>query len=267
MVLVAAGSAQAHVARSARTGGATVAVPSVKAFKCGTGETTRCPRSSILRLSGEHLDGTARVIFLGRKGTRDNRRARPQAASPHRVLVKVPSSAHSGRLRVVTGDESATSPRLRVLPKPAAPPLVPASGPLAGAFPVHGAHDFGTKVNRFGGGRNHQGQDVLAACGLPIVAALAGTVTLTKFQSRAGNYVVIKADNGTSQVYMHLRKPAIVKRGAQVAAGQQLGRVGQTGDASACHLHFELWTAPGWYEGGAPVDPLPLLKALDAAAT
>jgi murein DD-endopeptidase MepM/ murein hydrolase activator NlpD len=42
-----------------------------------------------------------------------------------------------------------------------------------------------------------------------------------------------------------------------------IGYVGDTGDASECHLHFELWDAPGWYEGGRPVDPLALLKRWD----
>ena len=46
--------------------------------------------------------------------------------------------------------------------------------------------------------------------------------------------------------------------------GQQIGVVGQTGDASACHLHFEIWGAPGWYEGGSPFDPLADLEKWDA---
>jgi murein DD-endopeptidase MepM/ murein hydrolase activator NlpD len=40
--------------------------------------------------------------------------------------------------------------------------------------------------------------------------------------------------------------------------------VGRTGDATACHLHFEEWTAPGWYTGGSPFDPLADLRAWDA---
>jgi murein DD-endopeptidase MepM/ murein hydrolase activator NlpD len=40
--------------------------------------------------------------------------------------------------------------------------------------------------------------------------------------------------------------------------------VGETGRASGCHLHFELWTAPGWYKGGRAVDPLPTLRRWDS---
>ena len=47
------------------------------------------------------------------------------------------------------------------------------------------------------------------------------------------------------------------------ASGQLIGYVGDSGDAQGCHLHFEMWSAPGWYDGGAPVDPLPSLQSWD----
>ena len=63
---------------------------------------------------------------------------------------------------------------------------------------------------------------------------------------------------------MHLRAPSPLKKGAPVRTGQPIGFVGQTGDATACHLHFEEWSAPGWYTGGRPFDPLADLQAWDA---
>jgi murein DD-endopeptidase MepM/ murein hydrolase activator NlpD len=57
-----------------------------------------------------------------------------------------------------------------------------------------------------------------------------------------------------------------VKRFARVAAGQRVGAVGDSGNASGCHRHFEIWTAPGWYEGGEPYDPRPSLDRWAAAS-
>jgi len=65
---------------------------------------------------------------------------------------------------------------------------------------------------------------------------------------------------------MHLRQPALVVTGETVYTGQQIGEVGDTGDAVGCHLHFEEWTQPGWYKGGHPYDPLPDLKRWDVPA-
>jgi murein DD-endopeptidase MepM/ murein hydrolase activator NlpD len=129
-------------------------------------------------------------------------------------------------------------------------------------FPILGPVRFGTGVAGFGGGRGHQGEDTFAACGTPLVAAHGGTVKYAGYHARAGNYVVIDGEGvGTDYVYMHLRDVALVRTGDRVRNGQPLGFVGQTGAASGCHLHFELWTAPGWYSGGKPIDPLPTLRA------
>ena len=69
---------------------------------------------------------------------------------------------------------------------------------------------------------------------------------------------------GTDAVYMHLIAPSWAPVGTGVTAGQQIGKVGDTGDAVGCHLHFERWTAPGWFSGGAPYDPLPELLYWDS---
>lgn len=135
-------------------------------------------------------------------------------------------------------------------------------------FPVQGTHDYGTGSGaRFGAGRSghsHQGQDVFAACGTPLVAARGGVVKIQRFQGNAGNYLVIdRAGADVDHMYAHLRDAALVQKGARVRTGQLIGYVGDTGDAHGCHLHFEEWGAPGWYTGGKPFDPLPDLKAWD----
>ena len=252
-------------AHSPAAGGASFEEPDVSALKCGTGAASSCPRGFVLRLSGEGLSRTRAVKFLGKRGRRDDRIARPIEKSPHRVLVSVPRSARTGRVRVVTATAAATGPRLRILSARKAPTAAATPGADGGVFPVQGPHDYGTAVNRFGGGRNHKGQDVFAKCGTPLVAALSGVVAFRQFQDRAGNYVVIQADDGTGQAYMHLAAPSTVAKGQRVTAGQPIGEVGDTGRADGCHLHFELWTAPGWYEGGSPVDPLPALRRWDTA--
>jgi murein DD-endopeptidase MepM/ murein hydrolase activator NlpD len=136
------------------------------------------------------------------------------------------------------------------------------------AFPVLGAHDYGSAGARFGAGRSghtHQGQDVMASCGLPLIAARGGRVQYSGYQSAAGNYVVIDG-KGTAFdfMYAHLAEPSPLNTGDPVRTGQPIGIVGDTGNASACHLHFEIWTSPGWYEGGSPVDPLSYLQRWDA---
>ena len=135
-------------------------------------------------------------------------------------------------------------------------------------FPILGPHDYGGPEGRFGASRSghtHQGQDVMAACGTPLVAARGGRVQYSGYEGAAGNYIVIDG-MGTpyDTAYMHLAEPSPLKTGEPVRTGQPIGIVGDTGDATACHLHFELWTGPGWYEGGSPIDPLPYLKKWDA---
>jgi murein DD-endopeptidase MepM/ murein hydrolase activator NlpD len=136
------------------------------------------------------------------------------------------------------------------------------------AFPVAGPHNYGTSINRYGAARSghtHQGQDVMAGCGVRLVAAHAGRVSTVDSGGGAGNYLVIQSTDRADMVYMHMRSTALVREGQTVTAGQLVGYVGQTGDATACHLHFELWTAH-WWDGGHSFDPLPRLKQWDAAS-
>jgi murein DD-endopeptidase MepM/ murein hydrolase activator NlpD len=135
-------------------------------------------------------------------------------------------------------------------------------------FPVRGGHDFGGAGADFGSGRaghSHQGQDVMAKCGTRMVAARGGRIKFKQYHAAAGHYIVIDGD-GTEvdYVYMHLDQPSPFSEGDRVYTGQTIGAVGDSGNAQGCHLHFELWSAPGWYDGGKPFDPLPSLQAWDS---
>jgi murein DD-endopeptidase MepM/ murein hydrolase activator NlpD len=75
----------------------------------------------------------------------------------------------------------------------------------------------------------------------------------------AGRHLVLRA-GGAEHVYMHLQDVEVAE-GDRVQAGERLGTVGATGNATTCHLHFEAWRAPGWHRGPAR-DPEPMLRAL-----
>ena len=135
------------------------------------------------------------------------------------------------------------------------------------AFPILGAHEFDLGAGRFGApraGHTHQGQDTMAACGTPLVAARGGTVQYAGYEAAAGNYIVIDG-KGTPDdfMYAHMAEPSPLQTGETVRTGQPIGVVGDTGDAEGCHLHFEMWGPPGWYQGGSPFDPLPYLEKWD----
>jgi Peptidase family M23 len=118
-------------------------------------------------------------------------------------------------------------------------------------FPIRAAHSYGDGIGASRVGHSHQGQDVFARCGAPLVAARGGRVQWKAYHSAAGYYVVIDGKKtGHDYAYMHLRKPSGLRQGQKVRTGQRIGRVGQSGNATGCHLHMEEWSAPGWYEGG-----------------
>ena len=131
--------------------------------------------------------------------------------------------------------------------------IAPPTGFGAGQyrFPLDVPHSYG---DGFGAGRGHEGQDLFAACGSPILAARGGRVQRVGCHGRAGNYVVVDgAGTGVDTMYAHLlRARRCARRAGRDRAA--IGQVGSSGNASGCHLHFEIWTAPGWYEGG---DPMP----------
>jgi hypothetical protein len=357
---------------------AAVGRPSVDAVTCRTSclglATARA--GSVVRVAGDGVGSASSIVFLGRRGPRDDRVAAARPVGPAAAEATLPAGAHGGPIRVITtdgrrsersdpelevrsgqGDDdldarvatrkafvdaanpvtldvfvgggataevvvdlvrpadgsviahwalpafaggtvqsvdwdgtadgadqpegryvfrvSATTTTIRAAQAAGAAPGGPAA-PVHGSsfvllrsrFPILGPHRYGTGAARFGAGRaghSHQGQDVFADCGTPLVAAHGGTVKYAGFQGAAGNYLVVATGDGPDEVYMHLRDPALVTEDDTVATGQPIGFVGDTGDAVGCHLHFEMW-AGGWQSGGAPEDPMPSLKAWDTTA-
>lgn len=129
-------------------------------------------------------------------------------------------------------------------------------------FPLAAKHGYG---DGFGAGRGHQGQDVFARCGATLRAARGGRVQWNRTHSAAGNYLVIDGKRTKKDfMYAHLLSPSPLPEGERVRTGERIGQVGHTGNASGCHLHFEVWSGPGWYEGGQPLPSVQqLLKAWD----
>ena len=128
------------------------------------------------------------------------------------------------------------------------------------ACPVQGPHyvnnDFGAP--RGGGTRRHAGNDIMAPMGTPIVAPTAGTITLLQSGGNGG-LAIFMAGVGNVEFYFAHESEISVRQGQELSAGQEIGRVGDTGNAvgGAPHLHFEIH--PG---RGAAIDPHASLAAV-----
>lgn len=123
----------------------------------------------------------------------------------------------------------------------------PAAGPLTSGF--------GRRSNPTGGGQQHHaGLDLAPGCDAPIAAAGRGVVVRSGAAAGYGNLVVVDHGEGVVTRYGHMDdEDLVVVVGQPVSAGQQIARVGSTGDSTGCHLHFEVLV------DGLAVDPLAFL--------
>lgn len=145
-------------------------------------------------------------------------------------------------------------------PTTAPPPPPSAPLPTGGVCPVAGPVSFSdTWGARRSGGRSHQGVDMIAARGTPIVAIYSGRIHRITTGSLSGLAVWLRADNGDQFFYAHLDGYGDISTGQPVEAGYVIGFNGTTGNAPDYlpHLHFE------WHpRGGAAINPYPLVKSL-----
>ena len=107
------------------------------------------------------------------------------------------------------------------------------------------------EVDAFGNAR-HRGTDIPAPEGTPILAAHSGTVLVSGWNDSYGNQVLLDNGAGLSTRYAHMTQTAVTA-GEAVTAGQVIGYVGNTGDSTGFHLHFEVM------QNGVRVNPMDMV--------
>lgn len=132
--------------------------------------------------------------------------------------------------------------------------LADVSGNDVGETPVYGggpfcwpapsytriSDDYGNRIHpTLGVQQFHNGIDMAAPNGSPILAAESGTVIAAAYSSTMGNYIMINHGNGLYTIYMHA-SALYVSTGQTVTRGQKIAAVGSTGRSTGPHLHFSV---------------------------
>ena len=118
-------------------------------------------------------------------------------------------------------------------------------------WPVVGGGNYISQYFHYG----HYALDIAADYGSTVRAGGAGTVIFAGWKNNGGGYQVwIAHGSNLYTTYNHM-SAITVGRGQHVGRGQQVGRIGQSGNATGPHLHFEVWVGPVW-DGGTRVNPL-----------
>ncbi len=114
-------------------------------------------------------------------------------------------------------------------------------------------------ARREGGKRKHEGIDIFAKKGTPVVAISDGVITKVAVMPKGGKIVWMECDGREWNVYYAHLDEQFVKEGQKVKKGEAIGTVGNTGNArtTPSHLHFGIYTRKG------AVDPYPYVKNLE----
>lgn len=122
-------------------------------------------------------------------------------------------------------------------------------------FPVQGGAGYTSDFGAPRSGHTHQGNDLFGPVGRPLLAVDAGEVRFGT-DPLGGNIANLRTSDGTRYYYAHLDR--FEGSGRFVVPGEVIGYLGKTGNAATTepHLHFEVHP-----QGGAAVDPFPLLKS------
>lgn len=168
----------------------------------------------------------------------------PGTGGPELPLDEMGLATLAAKMRRLEEDMSAYETILRQ--RGYTPTLWPVQGTLEGGF--------GGRRNPFGGAgyEFHQGQDIEAPMGAPVVSGAAGRVTFVGWQNGYGQLVIVDHGGGLTTKYGHLSH-IDVELDQTVSRGQLLGKVGSTGRSTGPHLHYEVRI------NDQPVNPLPYL--------
>jgi murein DD-endopeptidase MepM/ murein hydrolase activator NlpD len=179
------------------------------------------------------------------------------------VIGGNPNLIHPGQKFQMPGNSVAESgqssaPVAKPKPKPpvsSASVVMPVTGRIGDSLII----GSGGSMSRSAGG--HSGLDIMAPQGTPVKSAMAGTVVSMNSSGGAyGLHVVVRHSGGVYTLYAHLSRIS-VSVGQNVAAGQQVGNVGSTGNSSGAHLHFEVRTHPTAFTSGTFLNPLTWLRS------
>ena len=181
--------------------------------------------------------------------------ARQATSTTSTTSAATTSTSSPAATTTTSGDDTGSSTTTVASTTTTTPPV---SG--NGACPVAGAASF---TDSWGaprsGGRTHQGVDMIAARGTPLVAIFSGAIKRISISSLSGKSLWLRASNGDEFYYAHLDGYGAISVGQSVPEGYVVGYNGSSGNAPDWlpHLHFEFH--PG---GGVAVNPYPLVKSV-----
>jgi len=193
------------------------------------------PRPEVLPVSP---DTRAQDVTGLAKGQRiaDERTATEAAVAEQAAADRAAAAAQAEIERIA--DENTTSQ----LPVATGEVVTPAVGELTSGFGARW-------------GSTHYGIDIANSIGTPIYATTEGVVVESGPASGFGMWVRLQHADGTISVYGHINE-SLVSEGQQIAAGEQIATMGNRGQSTGPHLHFEIWL-----DGAKKVDPLSWLRS------
>ena len=202
-----------------------------------------------------------RRLFLSTSTTTTTTRPPPPTTTTMTTASPTTTTGGGGATTSTTRVPPSTTTTTRPPPTTTTTTLPPEPPPPPGtkACPVDGATAFRDSWGeQRPGNRSHAGVDMMANRGIPLVAIESGTIWSPNWHYAGGLGLYIKGDSGDLWYYAHMdRYAARIEGGARVRAGQRVGFVGDTGNASIPHLHL------GWQpDGGAHQNPYPVVKRL-----